>query len=102
MKLLLGLILFFCFQFSLGQNFYLNIKGASEIENKTIDSNNNVINHFDVVTNKSYLLDRFEVFIKTLNLDNGNDAINFYIEDIIVDEVICGTKSIFIFKQSLI
>ena len=38
MKLLLGLLLFFCFQFSLGQNFYLNIKGASEIENKTIDS----------------------------------------------------------------
>lgn len=31
-----------------------------------------------------------------------NDAINFYIEDIIIDEVICGTKSIFIFKQSLI
>lgn len=45
---------------------------------KTIDSNNNVINHFDVVTDKSYLLDRFEVFIKTLNLNNGNDAINFY------------------------
>lgn len=38
MKLLLGLLLFFCFQFSLGQNFYLNIKGASETENKTIDS----------------------------------------------------------------
>lgn len=38
MKLLLGLILFFCFQFSLGQNFYLNIKGTSEVENKTIDS----------------------------------------------------------------
>lgn len=38
MKLLLGLLLFFCFQFSLGQNFYLNIKGTSEIENKTIDS----------------------------------------------------------------
>ena len=38
MKLLLGLTLFFCFQFSLGQNFYLNIKGASEIENKIIDS----------------------------------------------------------------
>ena len=38
MKLLLGLLMFFCFQFSLGQNFYLNIKGTSEIENKTIDS----------------------------------------------------------------
>lgn len=38
MKLLLGLLLFFWFQFSLGQNFYLNIKGTSEIENKTIDS----------------------------------------------------------------
>lgn len=38
MKLLLGLLLFFCFQFSLGQNFYLNIKGTSETENKTIDS----------------------------------------------------------------
>ncbi len=38
MKLLLGLLLFFCFQFSLGQNFYLNIKGTSEVENKTIDS----------------------------------------------------------------
>ena len=38
MKLLLGLLLFFCFQFSLGQSFYLNIKGTSEIENKTIDS----------------------------------------------------------------
>ena len=38
MKLLLGLLLFFWFQFSLGQNFYLNIKGASETENKTIDS----------------------------------------------------------------
>ena len=38
MKLLLGLILFFWFQFSLGQNFYLKIKGASEIENKIIDS----------------------------------------------------------------
>ena len=38
MKLLFGFIVFFCFQFSLGQNFYLNIKGTSEIENKTIDS----------------------------------------------------------------
>jgi len=38
MKLLFGFILFFCFQFSLGQNFYLNIKGTSETENKTIDS----------------------------------------------------------------
>ncbi len=38
MKLLFGFILFFCFQFSLGQNFYLNIKGTSEIENKAIDS----------------------------------------------------------------
>ena len=38
MKVLLGFILFFCFQFSLGQNFYLNIKGTSEAENKTIDS----------------------------------------------------------------
>ena len=38
MKLLLGLLLFFCFQFSLGQKFYLNIKGTSKVENKTIDS----------------------------------------------------------------
>lgn len=38
MKLLFGFILFFCFQFSLGQNFYLNIEGTSETENKTIDS----------------------------------------------------------------
>lgn len=38
MKLLFGFILFFCFQFSLGQNFYLTIHGTSEIEKKTIDS----------------------------------------------------------------
>lgn len=38
MKLLFGFILFFCFQFSLGQNFYLTIEGTSEIEKKTIDS----------------------------------------------------------------
>ncbi len=38
MKLLFGFIVFFCFQFSLGQNFYLNIKGTSETENKIIDS----------------------------------------------------------------
>jgi len=38
MKLLLGFILFFCFQFSLGQNFYLKMEGTSETENKTIDS----------------------------------------------------------------
>ena len=50
MKLLLGLILFFCFQFSLGQNFYLNIKGASEIENKTIDSLQYEIKHASVAS----------------------------------------------------
>jgi hypothetical protein len=38
MKLLFGFILFFCFQFSLGQNFYLTIEGTSEIEKNTIDS----------------------------------------------------------------
>lgn len=31
-----------------------------------------------------------------------NDAINFYTEDIIIQDKVCGTKSIFIFKQSLI
>ncbi len=31
-----------------------------------------------------------------------NDAINFYMEDILIEDMICGTKSIFIFKQSLI
>ncbi|MCA1966422.1 MAG: hypothetical protein LDL23_07195 [Flavobacterium sp.] len=50
MKLLLGLLLFFCFQFSLGQNFYLNIKGASEIENKTIDSLQYEIKHASVAS----------------------------------------------------
>lgn len=50
MKLLLGLILFFFFQFSLGQNFYLNIKGASEIENKTIDSLQYEIKHASVAS----------------------------------------------------
>ena len=50
MKLLLGLILFFWFQFSLGQNFYLNIKGASEIENKTIDSLQYEIKHASVAS----------------------------------------------------
>jgi hypothetical protein len=38
MKLLLSFTLFFWFQFSLGQNFYLKIEGASEQERKTIDS----------------------------------------------------------------
>ena len=38
MKLLFGFILFFCFQFSLGQNFYLAIEGTSEFEKNTIDS----------------------------------------------------------------
>ena len=38
MKLLLTFTLFFWFQFSLGQNFYLKIEGASEQERKTIDS----------------------------------------------------------------
>jgi hypothetical protein len=38
MKLLFGFIMFFCFQFSLGQNFYLKVTGTSEKENKTIDS----------------------------------------------------------------
>lgn len=38
MKLLLSFTLFFWFQCSLGQNFYLKIEGASEQERKTIDS----------------------------------------------------------------
>ena len=38
MKLLLSFMLFFWFQFSLGQNFYLKIEGASKQEGKTIDS----------------------------------------------------------------
>ena len=50
MKLLLGLLLFFCFQFSLGQNFYLNIKGTSEVENKTIDSLQYEIKHASVAS----------------------------------------------------
>ena len=38
MKLLFSFIVCFWFQFSLGQNFYLKIEGASEQERKTIDS----------------------------------------------------------------
>ncbi|MFN7045811.1 MAG: hypothetical protein ACK4M1_11510 [Flavobacterium sp.] len=38
MKLLFGFILFFCFQFSLGQNFYLKLEGTSKNETKNIDS----------------------------------------------------------------
>jgi hypothetical protein len=38
MKLLFSFIVFFSIQFSLGQNFYLKIEGASELEHKTIDS----------------------------------------------------------------
>jgi len=38
MKVLFGFILFFFFQFALGQNFYLTIKGASVRESSTIDS----------------------------------------------------------------
>ena len=38
MKVLFGFILFFFFQFALGQNFYLTIKGASVRESRTIDS----------------------------------------------------------------
>jgi hypothetical protein len=38
MKLFIGILMLFFFQFSLGQHFYLNIKGTSEAENKTIDS----------------------------------------------------------------
>ena len=38
MKLFIGILMLFFFQFSLGQHFYLNIKGASEAENKTIVS----------------------------------------------------------------
>lgn len=38
MKLFLSFTLFFWFQFSLGQNFYLKIEGTSEQERKTIDS----------------------------------------------------------------
>ena len=38
MKSFLLFLLLFCSQFSLGQNFYLKIKGTSETENKIIDS----------------------------------------------------------------
>lgn len=38
MKLLFGFIVCLCFQFSLGQNFYLKMEGTSENENKKIDS----------------------------------------------------------------
>ncbi len=38
MKSIFLFIVCFCFQFSLGQNFYLKIEGTSEIEKSTIDS----------------------------------------------------------------
>ncbi|WP_288980060.1 hypothetical protein [uncultured Flavobacterium sp.] len=38
MKSILLFIVCLCFQFSLGQNFYLEVAGTSEKENKTIDS----------------------------------------------------------------
>lgn len=38
MKFIFLSIICLCFQFSLGQNFYLRIVGTSEIENNTIDS----------------------------------------------------------------
>lgn len=38
MKSVLSYMLFLCFQFSLGQHFYITIEGKSESETKTIDS----------------------------------------------------------------
>jgi hypothetical protein len=38
MKSVLSFILFLCFQFSLGQHFYISIDGTTESETKTIDS----------------------------------------------------------------
>jgi hypothetical protein len=50
MKLLLSFTLFFWFQFSLGQNFYLKIEGASEKERKTIDSISYEFKHTSVAS----------------------------------------------------
>ena len=50
MKLLLSFTLFFWFQFSLGQNFYLKIEGASEQERKTIDSISYEFKHTSVAS----------------------------------------------------
>ena len=50
MKLLFSFIVCFWFQFSLGQNFYLKIKGASEQEHKTIDSITYALKHPSVAS----------------------------------------------------
>ena len=48
MKSVLNYILFLCFQFSLGQHFYINIEGKSESETKTIDSLHYIKKHATV------------------------------------------------------
>lgn len=50
MKLTCILITLFCFQFSVGQNFYLKIIGTSEKETKTIDSLQYESKHKSVAT----------------------------------------------------
>ena len=107
MKLLLGLLLFFCFQFSLGQNFYLNIKGASEIENKTIDSLQYENKHASVasileeqkrfenkLTNQGFfdwqLLEQKKVndssFVFKYNLGNSTKSNTIYIDKLSAEE----------------
>ena len=107
MKLLLGLLLFFCFQFSLGQNFYLNIKGASEIENKTIDSLQYENKHISVasileeqkrfeskLTNQGFfdwqLLEQKKVndssFVFKYNLGNSIKSNTIYIDKLSAEE----------------
>lgn len=107
MKLLLGLLLFFCFQFSLGQNFYLNIKGTSEVENKTIDSLQYENKHTSVasileeqkrfenkLTNQGFfdwlLLDQKKVndssFVFKYNLGNSIKSNTIYIDKLSAEE----------------
>lgn len=50
MKLIYTFLVLFCFQFSLGQNFYLRIVGTSEKEIKTIDSLQYESKHSTVVS----------------------------------------------------
>ena len=50
MKSILLFIVCLCFQFSLGQNFYLEVAGTSEKENKTIDSLQYESKHSTVVS----------------------------------------------------
>ena len=107
MKLLLGLLLFFCFQFSLGQSFYLNIKGTSEIENKTIDSLQYENKHISVasileeqkrfenkLTNQGFfdwqLLEQKKVndssFVFKYNLGNSIKSNTIYIDKLSAEE----------------